>query len=194
MTDTDTQEPTVEIEIETPEQHAERMARMQVDMAAAGLSVEETVQIDYFGFEETERVPLPDHRSYVDIKALNEGGRRAYLNAVNREVKISKGTGDAIMQMANGDERRILLRHAICGWNLVRTRNGTLEPVPFKEGLLSEFLEKANPMVIEVIDKAVRKQNPWLMIDVSLEDLEKQREELDDQIEKKRREEEGKES
>ena len=76
----------------------------------------------------------------------------------------------------------------------MRVRNGTLEPVPFKDGPLSDFLEKANPIVIDVIDKAVRKQNSWLMADVTLEDLEKQREELDEQIEKKRREEEGKES
>jgi hypothetical protein len=180
--------------IETPEEHVARMDRLSADMAAAGVSTEETMQVDYFGFEETARVELPDNRSYVDIKALNEGGRRAYLNAVNKEVRITKGTGDAVMQMANGDERRILLRHAICGWNLVKVRNGSLDPVPFKEGLLSEFLEKANPVVIDVIDKAVRKQNPWLQTDVTLEDLEKQREELDEQIEKKRAEEEGKES
>ena len=180
--------------IETPEEHAERMDRMSQDMAAAGIATEETLQVDYFGFEETQRVDLPDNRSYVDIKALNEGGRRAYLNAVNKEVRIAKGTGDAVMQMANGDERRILLRHAICGWNLVRVRNGALEPVPFKDGPVSDFLEKANPVIIDVIDKAVRKQNPWLQSDVTLEDLENQRKELDEQIEKKRLEEEGKES
>jgi hypothetical protein len=40
----------------------------------------------------------------------------------------------------------------------------------------------------------VRAQNPWLMADVTLEDLLKQKDELEEQIEKKRAEEEGKES
>ena len=181
--------------IETPEEEAARLARTHEAMRAAGVATEEQLQVDYFGFEDTENVYLPDGKSFVTIRALNEGGRRRYLNRVNREVKIAKGTGDAIMQMANGDERRILLQEAIIGWNLVaRDRTGAIAAVPFKEQKLNEWLEKANPSVVDVVDKAVRKQNAWLMADVTLEDLLKQKEELEEQIEKKRAEEEGKES
>jgi hypothetical protein len=156
---------------------------------------EEAVQMDYFGFSDQEKVMLPDGRSYVLISALNEGGRRNYLNKVNREVVISKGTGDARMQMANGDERRILLKEAIVGWNLqTKASDARMVDVPFKESKLNEFLDRANPVVIDVIDKAVRAQNPWLNQDVTLEDLLKQRDELDEEIEKKKAEEEGKES
>jgi len=59
---------------------------------------------------------------------------------------------------------------------------------------LPDFLENVNPIVLDKIDKAVRKQNPWLMQDVTLDDLLKQREELDEAIEKKRADDEGKES
>ena len=73
-------------------------------MRDAGVHPDEAVQVDYFGFEDTENVYLPDKQSYVTIQALNEGGRRRYLNRVNREVKIAKQTGDAIMQL--GQRRR----------------------------------------------------------------------------------------
>ena len=68
----------------------ERQRRTQEAMQAAGVSTEEAVYADYFGFEETEVVRLPDGRSTVTIQALNEGGRRRYLNKVNREVTIAK--------------------------------------------------------------------------------------------------------
>jgi len=186
MTDTD---------IETPEEHAARMERTNQAMRDAGVAVDEAMQVDYFGFEETQNVIMPDGKSYVIIQALNEAGRRAYLNRVNREVRITKQTGDAVMQLANGSERQILLSHAVVGWNFVtRDKVGNMVPVPYSERKLTEWLEKANPNIVDIVDKAVRKQNPWLMADVTLEDLLKQREELDEEIEKKRAEEEGKES
>jgi hypothetical protein len=173
----------------------ERQARLHAELEAAGISTEETMQVDYFGFEETENVFLPDGKSYITIAALNEGGRRRYLNRVNREVRIAKQTGDAVMQLANGDERRILLAEAVVGWNLVaKDRTGNIVAVPFKDQKLNEWLDKANPTIVDIVDKAVRKQNPWLMQDVTLDDLLKQRDELDEQIEKKRAEAEGKES
>jgi hypothetical protein len=189
MTDTDTL-------FDEKDAEAERVARTEQAMRDAGIATEESLQVDYFGFEDTENVFLPDGKSYVTIQALNEGGRRRYLNKVNREVKIAKQTGDAIMQLANGDERRILLLEAIVGWNLIRVpkNGGVAQPLQFDQAKLNDFLTTVNPKVIDVIDKAVRAQNPWLMADVTLEDLLKQREELDEQIEKKRAEEEGKES
>jgi len=182
--------------IDTEAAEAERLARNAQAMDDAGLATEESVQADYFGFEETENVALPDGKSYVTIQALNEGARRQYLNKVNREVKIAKQTGDAIMQLANGDERRILLTNAIVGWNLVsrNPKTGEMTPVPCKEPKIYEWLEKANPVIIDIVDKAVRKQNPWLLNEMTIEDLENQIGELQEQLEQKRAEEEGKES
>jgi hypothetical protein len=183
---------------ETLEQYHERMARANAAAAAGGatdVTGDDSVQVDYFGFSNQEKVMLPDGRSYVLISALNEGGRRNYLNKVNKEVVISKGTGDARMQMANGDERRVLLKEAIVGWNLqTRASDGKLVDVQFKESKLNDFLDKANPTVIDIIDKAVRAQNPWLNQDVTLDELLKQRDDLDEEIAKKKLEEEGKES
>lgn len=178
------------------EREAARQAQIADAMAADGQAVDDGVYVDYFGFEETERVYL-DSKQYVDVGALNEGGRRNYLNAVNREARISKGSGDTVIKLANGDERRILITAALTGWNLMRPnlkKPGEYMPVPFNANTVREFLDKVSPTVLDRVDKVVRKQNPWLLQDATIEDMEQQIIELQEGIEKKRAEEEGKES
>lgn len=174
----------------------ERQQRTLAAMEEAGQSTFEFSQDDYFGFEEQNKVVLPDGKSYILHQTLNEGARRKYMNAQNREVKLQKVTGDAILKMATGDERVALLRSAIVGWNLVRRNPKTneVEPVPFNERNLNEFLDKANPKVIDLIDAEVRKANPWLNQDVTIEDIDKQIEELNKLRDEKVREAEAKKS
>lgn len=156
-------------------------------MRDRGEPTTEAVQVDYFGFEETHVVPLPDGKSYIEHKTLTEGQRRKYLNGMNRDVVIERASGNAKMSMAPGDERYSLLSTAITGWNLVRNGN----PLPFTKQNLNLFLESAPPRVIDLIDKEVRKANAWLLEDMSLEDLIKERENLDEMIATKEAEEAG---
>ena len=118
--------------METEEETEARKAKATDAMAAAGVSVEEHVQVDYFGFEETFRIMLPDDVSFIEHKKLNEGARRKYMNKVNREVRLQK-SGDAFMKMASGDERHVLLEEAITGWNLGRVdaRTNEVKPISF---------------------------------------------------------------
>jgi hypothetical protein len=145
----------------------------------------EAVQEDYFGFEIVHTVPLPDGKSWVQHKEFTEGQRRKYLNEVNRDVVIQRGTGDARMRMAPGDERYSLLSTAIIGWNLIRGG----QPVPFTDRNLKEFLEKANPRIIDLIEKEVRKVNPWLMQEMTSEDIRKEIANLEEMLEAKEKEE-----
>ena len=178
------------------EAEAQRQQATIEAMQRDGVTTEVAVQADYFGFTNIERTFLPDKASYIEHQALNEGGRRAYLNAMNREVRVQKVTGDAVMKVANGDERRILLRLAITGWNLKwrNPGNGNLEPRQFNQKAVDEFLDKADPKIIDVIEKAVRKQNPWLDSEVTIEDIDKQIEELQERRERLLEEQEGKDS
>ena len=157
-------------------------------MRDRGEPTTESVQVDYFGFEETHVVNLPDGKSYIEHKTLNEGQRRQYLNGMNRDVIIERASGNAKMSMAPGDERYSLLSTAITGWNLVRNGN----PLPFNKQNLRLFLDSAPPKIIDLIDKEVRKVNAWLLEDMSIEDLEKEVENLQELIEEKRKEEAGK--
>lgn len=150
----------------TPDQ----IEAMESRMAAAGESLVEKVQQDYFGFELTERVMLPDGISFVEVKALTEGEKQKHLNKTNREVLLKRSTGDAAISTAPGDERRSLLLTAVTGWNLVR--NG--EPLTFNRSNLEKFMDSANPKVVDEIIKGIHKANPWLLADMSVEDLDRE--------------------
>lgn len=132
-------------------------------------------QDDYFGFERTEVTYLPDGVSYVTHKALNEGQRRKYLNSTNRSVEVERASGNASINTAPGDERYELLKSAVTGWNLKR---GDV-PVPFNAKSLDEFLTKADPRVIDDIERDVRLMNPWLLQDMEPEDIDKEIESLE---------------
>lgn len=164
-------------------------------MQDAGAATETGVYVDYFGFDESRDVYLPDGKQYVTIKKLNEGDRRQYLNKVNKDIRIERNTGDAKLKVATGDDRVALLKSAITGWHLMRKneRTGDWEETPFKDQQLNQFLEKANPKVIDIIEKEVRKDNEWLVGDVTVEDIDKQMAELQELRDKKIAEAEGKE-
>lgn len=178
----------------TAEQQAADEARNQAieqEMVAQGVNPSTPVQADYFGFEETHTYYFPDGVTFVQHKTMTEGDRRQYLDKVNREVRLLKTSGDAIMKMQAGQERTVLLTAAIVGWNLIRQG----QPVPFSKGSpganLEQFLDKADPRVIDGIEKDIRKVNPWLMADLSVEDIDKQIEELHEMRDLKLKESEG---
>lgn len=145
------------------------------------------VQADYFGFAATRRKYLNDRVSWVELKVLNEGERRKYLNETNREVKLSRNSGDAHLKMRPGDDKAALLQTAIVGWNL--QRNG--QPVTFNRATLEEFLKFADPRVVDEIDKEIRKMNPWLMAEMSVDDIRKEIADLEELLASKIAEEEG---
>jgi hypothetical protein len=145
--------------------------------------------VDYFGFAGTERSFLPDKVSFVEIKIMNEGDRRNYLNKTNREVNFQKG-GMASMTMQPGDDRYQLLKQSIVGWNLVRGGN----PIAFSPNNLDLFLRNCDPRIADGIEKDIRKFNPWMLQETSLEDMIRERDALNEMIEVKEREELGKDS
>lgn len=149
---------------------------------------------DYFGVSDTGRTTLPDGKQWIEWKVLNEGERRKYLNRQNRELALKKG-GDAVMKMAPGDDRFHLLSTAIVGWNLHRRdKTGQFVPVPFSKNTLEEWLNVAPPKIVDLVEKDVRKANPWLLNDLSIEEIDKEIAALEEMREVKRKEMEGKES
>jgi hypothetical protein len=173
------------------EEEQAKAASIASAMEADGVSAIERTQESYFGFEEIHRVHLPDGISYIEHKTLNEGARRKYLNKVNRDIMLQRSTGNAIMRMQQGDEKHELLESAIVGWNLIG-KNG--EPLTFNQNKLQQFLKEANPVIIDMIEKDVRKKNPWLLAEMTVEDIDKQIEELQEMRATKEKAEEGNDS
>lgn len=175
-------------------QQEEMTARAEASMEEQGVPSSTPVQADYFGFSETHVVYLPDEVSYIEHSTLNEGARRKYLNQINKEVAIKKLSGDAVMRMQSGDDKHALLEAAITGFNL---RQGG-QPVVFSKGspgsTLSQFLAMADPKIVDIIEKDIRKFNPWLMAEMTVEDIQKQIDDLEEMKDIKIKEEEGKAS
>jgi hypothetical protein len=174
----------------TEEEQAAHVASTEAAMRANGIPTEDVLTEDYFAFDVEHKVVLPDGVQYVLHKELNEGARKKYLNAQNRDATIQRVTGDMKVRMSPGDERHSLLSSAITGWHLLRGPNR--EPVPFDKRNLAEFLEKAPPRIVDLIEKDVRKSNPWLLAETSVEDIDKEIENLMEMREARRLEDEGK--
>lgn len=154
---------------------------------ASGLEV--STQVDYFKFSDTERYYFPDGSSYVDFKVFTEGDRRKLQNKTASDVTLGRG-GEAKVRTAAGDSRFELLSMAITGWNLLRDGN----PIPCAPNTVKIFLEAANPKIIDGIEKAVRLANPWLLADMSAEDIRQEIADLQEMLAKVEAEEAGKAS
>lgn len=152
--------------------------------------------IDYFGTDETYEVELPDGYSVLTCKQLTEGDRKKYQKAGNKEVRVHRQSGDAFFKIATPEEREALLEAAIVGWNLQRSNKSTgrMEPVSCTPQNVKEFLNKTSPTIIDIIEKAVRKHEPWLTDSLSVEDIDKQIEELQEIRQEMVEREEGKAS
>lgn len=151
-------------------------------------AVADSAQADYFGFDETHRAVFPDGVSYLVHRSMNEGARRKFLAASSKDVKIQRGTGDMSLKMAAGEDREALFLATVEGWNLVRAG----VPVPFSKSALQDFIAKANPKVLDHVEKQIRTANPWLLADMSVEDIDREIENLNEMRALKVQEEAGK--
>jgi hypothetical protein len=133
-------------------------------------------QVDYFGFQEEETFYLPDGQSWITFQKMNEGKRAAFQKASSRDLVLERRSGDARMKVDPGGDRHALIRSSITGWNLKRQG----QPVPFHEKSVKDFLELADPRIVDELEKAIRKANPWLIADMSPEDIQKEIDSLEE--------------
>lgn len=180
---------------EEEEVQRQRQQIAEERMRADGIPTEEHVAEDYFGFEETHQCFLPDRISFIEHKTLNEGARKEYRNKSNQDVRLQKGTGDAFLRLRQGDDLHTLLKLAISGWNLRRKDgSGQMVPVAFSKRSLDEWLEKAPPRVVDLVYKDIVRVNPWLLADMTVEQIDEEIKSLQEMREQKLREEEGKDA
>lgn len=133
--------------------------------------------VDYFGFQSTEKFYLPDNVQYIEFEIMNEGKKAKFQKLTTKDLVVQRG-GDARMKMDPAQERHELIRQSVTGWNLYRGGN----PVPFSPTNLKDFLELANPKLIEDLEKAIRKANPWLMGEMKSEDIRREIENLEEML------------
>ena len=135
--------------------------------------VQQAAPMDYFGFQANERFTLPDGQQYIEFSIMNEGAKARFQKLTTRDLIVQRG-GDARMKMDPAQERHELIRSSVTGWNLYRGG----QPIPYSERNLKDFLELANPVLVEDLEKAIRKANPWLLAEMKVEDIDREIENL----------------
>lgn len=140
--------------------------------------VMEQVYEDYFGFDETKTWYFPDGKQYIAFKVMSEGDKSKFQRATNRDITLSRTSGDARIKADPAAERWALLEASVVGWNMYR--NG--QPVPFTIGspsaTFNQWLNGANPRLVEDLEFAIRKANPWLQADMTVEEIDKEMDRL----------------
>jgi hypothetical protein len=132
------------------------------------------VQEDYFGFGESQKFFFPDGVSFIEFQIMNEGQRREFQKKTNRDITFNRGTNDARIKADPAEERHALITSSVTGWNLVR--NG--QPMPFSKGTpgstLEQWLKVANPKIVDDLEFAIRKANPWMQAEMTVEEIDKE--------------------
>lgn len=141
-----------------------------------------TIQQDYFGFGAEERYVFPDGTSFISFRVMNEGQRKKFQQGTSRDIKFNRATNDASIKADPAQERWQLITTSCTGWNLKRRHpnTGDLEPVMFNKVLLEQWLELADPKLVDDLEMAIRRANPWLQADMTVEEIDKEIERLND--------------
>lgn len=134
---------------------------------------------DYFGYEEIHEFVMPDGLQKIFFKRMNEGDKALFQKRTNSDVVLEKKSGDARMTIDQGAQRHALIQIAVCGWSLVakNPRTGGYEPVKYNDapgGTFQQWLQKADPRIVEKLEKAIRDENPWLTADMTVTDIDEQ--------------------
>jgi hypothetical protein len=146
---------------------------------------------DYFGFDEFHEFTFPDGKTWIKFKVMSEGDRAKFQRMTNKDIKITRGTGDASINADVAAERHELIKTSVVDWNLCkRNSQGVMEPVPFTKSAgklnLEAWLSQANPKLVDDLELAIRQANPWMQADMTVDEIDKEivrLNELRDQVE-----------
>lgn len=148
-----------------------------------GVVLEEEVYEDYFGFDAKDQFYLPDKKQYIEFQVMDEGRKARFQSMTNKDVVLERTSGNARMKVDPATERHELLKNSVVGWKMMRKNsNNQWEPVPFSIGSpgaeFEKWLSKANPAIVEDLEKAIRKANPWLIGEMTVEDIDREMDNL----------------
>lgn len=136
---------------------------------------------DYYGFDERARWYFPDGKQWIEFKKLNEGDRAKFLKATRSDVHLNQRSGEARIPFDQSKERKELLMAACTDWHVVQKvrATGEFRPMPFQNNgtpgcTFAQWIDKANPALLGMLEKEIRKANPWLLAEMSVEQIDKE--------------------
>lgn len=149
--------------------------------------VDDTGYVDYFGFDERDRWTLPDGKQWIEFKLLNEGDRAKFLKATRSDVHLNQKSGEARIPFDQSNDRKQLLLHSCTDWHMVRRDGSRWIPIPFQNNGtpgcgFAQWIDKANPAILAQLEKKIRMANPWLMSEMSSEQIQKEIDDLTEML------------
>lgn len=117
---------------------------------------------------------FPDGVQWISFLPLNHGMRARFSARTNKEMTLDRKSGNAKIKTDMSGDTDALLDISITGWYLLR--NGV--PQSFNKTLLSQFLQQAHPEIVDSLEKAIRKVNPWMDSEVTVDQIDEQIKEL----------------
>lgn len=135
--------------------------------------------VSYWGMDRTERHFLPDKIQYFEFKIMNEGAKARFQKSTNKDLTITRDN-NAKMQIDQANERHELITQSVTGWLLYArdARTGEMEQSAFSKQLLNKWLMEADPELVEGLEKAIRKANPWMQSEMTVEAIDEEIERL----------------
>lgn len=170
--------------IHTQDQIDEANAGTEQNLIKAGLATHDQIQVeDYWGYDFSDKYVFPDGKQFIEFKRMTEGDKVEFQRKTNRKVRVARTTGDAEMNVDPAGDRKTLIQISVTGWYMFRKdHRGDLVEVAFSERTLSDWLVNTNPLYVEKLEKAIRDANPWMKqemtveaIDAELANLQEQR-------------------
>lgn len=139
--------------------------------------------VDYWGTDETERWNFPDGVQWMDVKVMNEGDRGRFERLTSQDLRVDQRSQQAIMKMDQTRDRHSLIEAAVTNWKLYKKikggeRAGQLEEVRFTREKLTAWLQEANPKLVDDLSMFIRKVNPWLHGEMTIEQVDQEIERL----------------
>lgn len=154
---------------------------------------------DYWGVQETFQFDLKDGKQYFVIKPMDEGAKTRFQKLTNKGIRMNQRSQEAHLDIDPADERHTLIRESVVDWHIMqkdpKAESGWSElPCPDDEVRRKRVIRenfagedaKFNPKIIQELEFFIRTKNPWMQADMDLEELYKQRDEVDLLIKQKK--------
>lgn len=149
------------------------------NMVEAGVALETRRIVDYWSFQATEKWYLPgqdalpeSERQFILFKKMTEADKAEFQTKTNRDIRVQNTTKDIKLNMNPAHERAELLRISITGWYLFKPNHkGELVEIGYSEKERAAFLRQADPKLVQDLEAAIRKANPWMRAEASPEEI-----------------------
>lgn len=140
---------------------------------------EEPAEPNFFGGNlRTEKWYLPGSKvQYLEFTIMNEGQRKRFQRKTSRDIKVSRTDRTAAIGTDIAGDREALLLEVTVGWSLIDP--GTNQVAPFNGqgkpgGSFAQWMNHADPRLIDKYELAVRDANPWMQDDMDSESIQEE--------------------